>query len=70
MATNHNLGFAAQRDSSAAAAAAVASYRAAALLAYEQACIAAQGQTNAQTLLNTAAATRNAALDPGALINY
>jgi hypothetical protein len=70
MASNHNLGWASQQDSSAAAAAAVASHRAAALLAYAQACIAAQGQTNAQTLLNAAAATRNAALDPGAIVNY
>jgi hypothetical protein len=70
MASNHNRGFAAQVDSSAAAAAAVAKNDAAAILAYQQACIAAQGQTNAQALLNTAAATRNAALDPSAIINY
>jgi hypothetical protein len=72
MATNHHLGFAAQRDASATAAVAVANYGAAALLAYQQACIAAQSLTYPanQTALNAAAAARDKALDPSALVNY
>jgi len=68
MASNHNLSFA-QRDSSTAA---VASNRTAALLAYAQSVILAQGQSypSNQTTLNSAAVTRNAALDPSALVNY
>jgi hypothetical protein len=72
MASNHNLGPAKQRDSSAVAAPAVASYGAAAILAYQQACIAAQSLTYPanQTALNAAAAARDKALDPGAIISY
>jgi hypothetical protein len=72
MASNHNLGYASQIDTSAAAAAAVAKAVAAANLTYQQAYALAQGQsypTN-QTTLTAAAKTRDAALDPGAIINY